>query len=47
MRIIGEEHVFGIDKGHLETFLLRRGFYDVHNADAEGTKAPLFYRPQC
>ncbi len=34
-RTIGENIVFGIDEGQIESFLTSRGFRDMRNADAE------------
>jgi methyltransferase (TIGR00027 family) len=45
MRVIGEEHIFGIDQGQLEPFLTRRGFRDVRNADVEELKRRYFTGP--
>lgn len=45
MRVIGEEHLFGIDQGQLEPFLTWRGFCDAHNADAEELKHLYFTGP--
>jgi methyltransferase (TIGR00027 family) len=42
MRMIGEEHLFGIDRGQLEPFLTWRGFSDVHNADADELRRLYF-----
>ena len=45
MQVVGEEHVFGIDRGELEPFLSQRGFRDIRNADAEDLKRLYFTGP--
>src|SRR5262249_6887035 len=41
----GEGFLFGIDEGQIEPFLTRRGFRDVHNADAADLKRLYFTGP--
>lgn len=38
LRLIGERMIFGIDEGQIGSFLTRRGFCDIGNADAEVLK---------
>jgi methyltransferase (TIGR00027 family) len=45
MRMIGEEHLFGIDEGQLEPFLTQRGFCDIHNATSEDLRGLYFIGP--
>jgi methyltransferase (TIGR00027 family) len=45
MRMVGEEHLFGIDEGQLEPFLTRRGFRDVHNVTSEDLRGLYFIGP--
>jgi len=42
-RLSGEDYMFGIDKGHIESFLTRRGFGDVHNMELPALK-PLYFK---
>jgi len=44
-RAIGERLIFGIDEGHIEPFLVRRGFHDVRNVDAEELERLYFTGP--
>jgi O-methyltransferase involved in polyketide biosynthesis len=37
--------IFGIDEGQIEQFMTRRGFRNVHNANAEGLKRLYFTGP--
>lgn len=45
LRVIGERLTFGIDEGEIESFLVRRGFRDVRNADDEELKRLYFTGP--
>lgn len=45
LRVIGERLTFGIDEGEIESFLVRRGFRDVRNADGEELKRLYFTGP--
>jgi methyltransferase (TIGR00027 family) len=42
MRVIDEEHIFGLDEGKVAEFLRRRGFSDVHVADPGELKRLYF-----
>jgi methyltransferase (TIGR00027 family) len=44
-KLSGEEYMFGIDQGQLETFMTRRGFYDVQNKSLDELKAFYFTGP--
>jgi methyltransferase (TIGR00027 family) len=44
-RAIGERLIFGIDEGYIEPFLVRRGFRDVRNVDAEELEQLYFTGP--
>jgi methyltransferase (TIGR00027 family) len=41
-QLSGEEYMFGIDRGQIESFLTSRGFRDVHNTTIEDLKQLYF-----
>jgi methyltransferase (TIGR00027 family) len=44
-KMSGEEYLFGIDRGQVESFLTRRGFHNVHNMTLEELKQRYFTGP--
>jgi methyltransferase (TIGR00027 family) len=44
-RLVGEEYMFGIDKGRVEEFLTERGFHDIHNMTIEDLGKLYFTGP--
>jgi methyltransferase (TIGR00027 family) len=44
-KVSGEPYVFGIDRGTVESFLIQRGFRDVHDATLEDLKQRYFTGP--
>lgn len=44
-RVTGEEYIFGIDQGQVETFLIQRGFHDIRNKTPEDLKQLYFTGP--
>ncbi len=44
-QMTGEEYLFGIDEGQIETFLTQRGFFDVRNATGGDLKRLYFTGP--
>ncbi len=44
-RVTGEKWVFGIPSGQIESFLLQRGFRDIHNVTPADLKRHYFTGP--
>jgi O-methyltransferase involved in polyketide biosynthesis len=44
-KISGEPYIFGIDRGQVGQFLVRRGFCDVHDESMEDVKSRYFTGP--